>query len=332
MRIILLALATFLLSTLSAEAETCYTTAEQTLYTMVENIQAGTQKEVQPALDLATWAIETCSDRTDAQALAAMLMSSVIQTANTIETYDTYVSLLNRAITQNDKAWKTNGPVTKITKLDGAETDFYGFNYASSVFTDAFLPTLVGLWQQGHTHALVSGQPLEQCPFARSDSSRVENELIFWKKVANIRDIPNRFDLITQRLSSLQSTCPDHKLELSFAAAEYHGDEILRLTSWVRIEGGVGMFGSDLSDYTVPALPGQFSVTEMENKKAELDAKARTHVAPLNKYITDYESAYKAVDTSNMGPRARAAHTSDARWRNNDIADWKKAAAKLESE
>lgn len=91
------------------------------------------------------------------------------------------------------------------------------------------------------------------------------------------------------------------------------------------------MFGSDLSNYTVPALPGQFSVTEMENKKADLDAKARTYVAALNKYIANYEAAYKAVDTSNMGPRARAAHTSDARWRSNDIAAWKKAVAKLEA-
>ena len=54
----------------------CPADAEQTLYDMEMAIRQGAQTDPAAIRDLADWAIETCPDRPDAQAIASTLSSA----------------------------------------------------------------------------------------------------------------------------------------------------------------------------------------------------------------------------------------------------------------
>lgn len=316
-----------------AETSECPADTEQTLYTMVERINAGEQKEIAPVLDLAKWAIETCEDRSNVQALAAMLMSVVSQTATDAASLSEYVTLTERAIIQNDAAWRTNDPKTIVTKRDGTSETFFGYNYATGLREKSVLLNLVRLWQNGRRHPLVSGEALQTCPFAQEDSMRLTSELTFWDNPEYAKQVRDYNTLVTNRFKSLLAACPDYKLDLNYALAENYGKRLKLLTDWTSYSDGVGLFGTNISYYRVPAYPAQsFSETEMLEKKTELDAQAQPLADPLRKYINDYKAAYAAIDTSDMSFRERSAHTDEGRDRGYRIKTWETAIAKLEAE
>ncbi|MEM1036308.1 MAG: hypothetical protein AAGI14_06065 [Pseudomonadota bacterium] len=225
----------FILTTLipSHAEDICPADAEQQLYTMAQKIEAGQQSEIDPVLNLARWAIETCPDRAHAQALAALLMSSVLQTATDTKTFSNYLTLTYRAVAQNDIAWKGSPPSIALTTLDGSNHDFYGYNYASRTYQDSVLKGLVRLWQNEAPHPLVLGAEEIACPFTLAKSSkRLDDELVFWRKVAGAREVRDRHTLIRSRLKTLHKACPAGKLEISWALANSYGNDLIRLTDW----------------------------------------------------------------------------------------------------
>ena len=333
MRAFLFALAAILAApfALAEDPAACPATAEQDLYTMAEKINAGQQAELQPVLDLARQTIDNCQDRAHAQALAALLMSTVINTAQDAETYGAYLSLLNTAIIQNDLAADDSPPKLVMTTLDGTSQDFFGYDLAKRIYEGSVLPGFVRLWQNGVTHPLVAGEGLTQCPFARDGSDRLDDEVLFWGKVAGALEVNDRRTLIRTRLKTLYGLCPDGELKLSFALAQSYGGEMVRLTDWDRNVVGMNDFGGDRVEYTVPALPGEtFDTTGMRAKKAELDEQARALVPFVQQYVSDYEAAYQAVDTSGMSSNERRAHSDMGFSRNISVKRWEEAIRQLE--
>lgn len=260
-------------------------------------------------------------------------MSSVLNAAHDVESFSNYLILTHRAVAQNDLAWKDSPPSVSVTALDGSSQDFYGYNYASRIYKDAVLPGFVRLWQNETTHPLVLGVEDVDCPFALARSTkRLDDELLFWGKVAGAQDIRDRHTLIRTRLSALHKACPAGKLEISWTLANSYGRDLIRLTDWKRETVGMSMFGTDIVEYTVPAAPGEtFDTLEMQAKKFELDAQASIIVPLLSQNLSNYKAAYKAVDTSTMSNRDRRAHSDSGFSRNISVKRWEAAMTELDA-
>lgn len=285
----LVVLAAFLPAAALAETPACPADAEQTLYDMETAIRQGTQTDIAPIVDLAEWAIETCPDRPDAQAIAATLMSATMGSTGDLDTLERYLTLMLTAIRQGDFAWNTKQDITVLKQADGSMQNYFGYNVATGVLLNSAIPYLIKLGNAGRLHPAISGAPYESCPFADHSASRLQDEANLWDRTVKTRLDHPGFGWAGNRLSALYNACPAHKLELDFYLARLYGQEVERLTRWDPNHNESMYFGSGGWNWTNPSLPAQvFDDAQMKAKKAELDAiarplaeKARPHIYVL---------------------------------------------------
>ena len=307
-----------------ARAETapaCPANAEQTLYNMETAIRQGTQTDPAAILELAEWAIETCPDRPDVQAIASTLSSAVMGTATDLDTLERYITLALTAITQNDYAWNTKQTPSVLKQADGSEQNYFGYNAATTSLLKYALPYMIRLAEAGRVHPALSGTAYETCPYADHANFRVQEEANFWDRTIKTKYDHPGFGWAGNRLQSLYDACPAHRLELDFYLARLYGQEADRLTRWEHVYLENINFGNGGWIWTNPAVPQKTYDDDklMKAKKAELDAIAR----PMA------EKARPHIDV--------LMHTPDDQIRIyngqlDKVRDWDKALKKLETE
>lgn len=320
MRILIAALGALAVS-LSAEAApaTCPADAEQRLYDMTLSIQRGEQTEAKPVAELAGWAVNTCPDRSHAQALAATLLGAVIPSASSTETMTAYIALADKAVTQNDYSWTPKLGGIALKNADGTETQYFGYNIATGVLTGKILPYAAALAEKGTTPALLSGKPFATCPFADHSGWRLENEASLWNNGVKTKWDQPVFALAEARLKSLHASCPAHRADLDFYLARLYGQEAERLSRWVHDYNENPTLAHDGWFWRNPTTPETFSSDrDMQKKKAELDALARPLAAKAKPYLDAYFSR----------PASRASDTDE---NHRDAVTWRKAVEALTS-
>lgn len=271
-----LALAALLPLTATADPPpSCPADAEQRLYDMETGIRQGTQTNVAPVVELAEWAIETCPDRPDAQAIASTLMSAAMGATSDLDTLEHYITLALTAVSQNDYAWNTKQKPSVLKQADGSEQNYFGYNAATTTLLQYAVPYLIRLGNSGRVHPAISGTPYEACPFADHSSSRLQEEANLWDRTVTGQTSHPGFGWAENRLNALYAVCPSHKLELDFYLARLYGQEIETLTRWDHNYNEFGLYG--LSEwYWDNPIKGAFNTSsDMEKAKAELDAIAR---------------------------------------------------------
>lgn len=304
---------------LSAEAapEPCPADAEQRLYDMALSIQRGEQSEAKPIAELAEWTVNTCPDRSHAQALAATLLGAVIPSAGSADTMAAYIALADKAVTQNDYAWTPKLGGMALKNADGTETQYFGHSIATGVLTGKILPYAAALAEKGTTPALLSGKPFATCPFADHSGFRLENEASVWNNGVKTKWDQPVFALAEARLKSLHASCPVHRRDLDFYLARLYGQEAERLTRWTHHYNENPSLAHDGWFWRNASLTETFtSDREMEKKKAELDPLAR----PLAEKAAPYIKGFLHT------PRGET-RTDDERLRDAKI--WQAAAEKL---
>ena len=286
----LAALAAFLPAAAHAEAgATCPADAEQTLYDMETAIRQGTQTDIAPIVDLAEWAIETCPDRPDAQAIAATLMTAAIGSTGDLDTVERYLTLMLTAIRQGDYAWSTNQEITVLKQADGSMENYFGYSVATSALLNSAIPHLIKLGNAGRLHPAISGAPYDACPFADHSDSRLQDEANLWDRTVKTRLDHPGFGWAANRLTALYNSCPAHKLELDFYLARLYGQEVERLTRWDHNYNENMYYGSGGWNWTNPSQNARvFDDAQMKAKKAELDAIARPLAEKARPYIDGY--------------------------------------------
>jgi hypothetical protein len=299
----------------------CPAEAEQTLYDMEMAIRQGTQTDPATIRELADWAIETCPDRPDAQAIASTLSSAVMASATDLDTLERDITRALTAITQNDYAWNTKQKPSVLKQLDGTEKDYFGYNAATTAQLKYAIPYTISLAEAGRLHPVISGAPYESCPFADHANFRLQEEANLWDRLIKTRYDHPGFGWAGNRLKSLYAACPAHKLELDFYLARLYGQEVERLTRWEHVYLENINFGNGGWIWTNPALPQKTFDDDklMRAQKAELDAiarplaeKARPHIDVLMRTPEDQIRVYNG--------------------QLDKVSDWDKAVKKLASE
>lgn len=318
----LLALATLatLVPAAAEPARACPAGAEQTLYDMEMAIRQGTQTDPAAILELAEWAIETCPDRPDAQAIASTLSSAVMGTATDLDTLERYITLTLTAITQNDYAWKTKQKPSVLKQPDGSEQTYFGYNAATTSLLKYAVPYMIRLAEAGRVHPVISGTAYATCPFADHADFRLQEEANLWDRTIKTKYEHPGFGWAGNRLQSLYAACPAHKLELDFYLARLYGQEVERLTRWEHVYLENINFGNGGWIWTNPALPQKTfdDDKQMRAQKAELDAIAR----PLA------EKARPHIDVLLRTPEDQIRIYNDQLGK---VRDWDKAVKKLAS-
>ena len=314
------ALAALLPATAHAEAgTTCPADAEQTLYDMETAIRQGTQTDPAPALELAEWAIETCPDRPDAQAIASTLASAVMGTTNDPATLERYITLALTAITQNDYAWNTKQKPSVLKQADGSEKNYFGYNAATTTLLHYAIPFTISLAEAGHLHPVISGAAYERCPYADDANFRLQEEANLWDRAVKTRYDHPGYGWAENRLTALYAACPAHKNELDFYLARLYGQEVERLTRWDYNDNDLNIYSLDDWYWHNPVKGNINGKSNMEEAKAELDAiarplaeKARPHIASLMQTpddqiriydggldkVRDWDKALKKLDSA----------------------------------
>ena len=285
------ALAMLLPAKVHAEASaSCPANAEQTLYDMETAIRQGTQNEIAPVVELAEWAIETCPDRPDAQAIASTLLSAAIGTTADFDTVEHYLTLMLTAVRQNDYAWNTKQKPSVLKQADGSEQNYFGYNAATSALIKFALPYMIRLAEAGRIHPAISGAPYDACPYADHADFRLQEEANLWDRTIRGKYEHPGFGWAETRLTALHAACPSHKLELDFYLARLYGQEVERLTSWEHVYLENISFGNGGWIWTNPSLPQRTfdDDKQMKAKKAELDAIARPLAEKARRYIDGY--------------------------------------------
>ena len=266
---------------------TCPADAEQTLYDMETAIRQGTQKEPGPIVELAEWAIETCPDRPDAQAIASTLMSAAMGTATTPEELERYITLALTAIQQNDYAWNTKQKPSVLKQADGSEQNYFGYNAATTSLLQYALPQIMRLALAGQLHPIMSGTTYQTCPYADHANFRLQEEANFWDRTIRGQYAHPAYGWIENRLNSLHAACPAHRMELDYYLARLYGQEVERLTKWSHHYDENAYSMLDKWYWSNP-VKGNVSDSDMEDAKAGLDAiarplaeKARPHIDAL---------------------------------------------------
>ncbi|MEH6490134.1 hypothetical protein [Hyphomonas oceanitis] len=285
----LTALATCLPAAHAAPDSACPADAEQRLYDMETTIRQGTQKDPVAIVTMAEWAIETCPDRPDAQAIAATLMSAAVRTTNDLDVLDRYMTVMLTAIRQSDYAWNTKQDPSVLKQADGSEASYFGYSTATGVLTGTALPYLTAMAGSGRIHPAISGEPLGICPYADHSDSRLESEVSLWDKSIKGKNGDPIFTWAENRLTALHAACPTHRHDLDFYLARLYGQEVETLTHWNHNYMEAMNYGSG-GYYWSNAFAGDpiFSEEKMQVKKAELDAKAR----PLAEKAKPYLAAF----------------------------------------
>ncbi|KCZ83871.1 hypothetical protein [Hyphomonas jannaschiana] len=306
---------------LAEPAATCPADAEQTLYDMEMAIRQGTQTDLAAILELAEWAVETCPDRPDAQAIASTLSSAVMGSATDLDTLERYITLALTAITQNDYAWNTKQTPSVLKQPDGSEQNYFGYNAATTSLLKYALPYMIRLAEAGRIHPAISGAAYEACPFADHANFRLQEEANLWDRTIRTKYDHPGFGWAGNRLESLYAACPAHKLEIEFYLARLYGQEVERLTRWEHVYLENINFGNGGWIWTNPALPQKTydDDSQMKEKKAELEAiarpladKARSHIDVLMHTPDDQIRIYNG--------------------QLDKVRDWDKAVKKLDSE
>ena len=299
----------------------CPADAEQTLYDMEMAIRQGAQTDPAAIRDLADWAIETCPDRPDAQAIASTLSSAAMGSATDIDTLERDITRALTAITQNDHAWNTKQKPSVLKQPDGTEKNYFGYNAATTSLLKYALPYMIRLAEAGRLHPAISGTAYEACPYADHANFRLQEEANLWDRTIRTKYDHPGFGWAENRLQSLYAACPAHRLELDFYLARLYGQEVERLTRWEHVYLENINFGNGGWIWTNPALPQKTydDDSQMEAKKAELDAIAR----PLA------EKARPHIDVLMHTPNDQIRIYNDQL---DKVADWDKAIKKLDSE
>ncbi|MAN45394.1 MAG: hypothetical protein GYB49_15825 [Alphaproteobacteria bacterium] len=296
---------------------TCPADAEQTLYDMETAIRQGTQKDLAPIVELAEWAIETCPDRPDAQAIASTLVSAVMATATTPEELERYITLALTAIQQNDYAWNTKQKPSVLKQADGSEQNYFGYNAATTSLLKYTLPQIVRLGQAGHLHPVISGPPYQGCPYPDHADFRLQEEANFWDRTVKGHYEHPGFGWAETRLNSLYAACPAHRLRLDYYLARLYGQEVEDLTKWSHQYDENAYMAVDRWYWHNP-VKGNVSESDMKEAKAELDAIAR----PLA------EKARPHIEVLRHTPRDQIGVYDVGLER---IADWDKAVKRLDA-
>lgn len=285
----LAALATCLPSAHAAPDAACPADAEQRLYDMETAIRQGTQKDPVAIVALAEWAVETCPDRPDAQAIAATLMSAAVKTTRDLDLLERYVTLMLTAIQQNDYAWRSDQKPTVLKQADGSEADYFGYSTASAVLTGTALPYLTGMAGAGRIHPAISGEPLGTCPYSDHAAFRLESEARLWDLSVKHKYGEPLFGLAETRLNALREACPNHRRDLDFYFIRLYGQEIDYLTGWKHNFMESMNSGNGGYYWAIPAIADPiFSDAIKQQKKIELDAKARPLVDKLQPYLSSF--------------------------------------------
>lgn len=312
--------AIFPAAVLAETTPTCPADAEQTLYDMEMAIRQGKQTDPAAILELADWAVETCPDRPDAQAIASTLAAAVMGTATEADTLERYITLTFKAITQNDYAWNTKQKPSVLKQPDGSEQNYFGYNAATTSLLKYALPYMIRLAEAGRIHPAISGTVYETCPFADHANFRLQEEANLWDRTIKTKYDHPGFGWATNRLESLYAACPAHKLEIDFYLARLYGQEVERLTRWEHVYLENINFGNGGWIWTNPALPQKTFDDDklMRAQKAELDAiarplaeKARPHITSLMQTPHDQIRIYNGEL--------------------DKVRDWDKAVKRLES-
>lgn len=302
-------------------AAACPADAEQRLFDMETAIRQGTQTDPAPIVDLAEWAIETCPDRPDAQAIASTLMSAALGTSGDPGTVERYLTLLLTAIRQNDYAWNTKQKPSVLKQADGSEQNYFGYNAATTSLLSYALPYMIRLANAGRLHPAISGAPYDSCPYADHAGFRLKEEANFWDRtVRRQREHPG-FGWAGNRLTELHAACPAHKKDLDFALARLYGQEVDRLTRWEHVYLENINFGNGGWIWTNPSLPQKTFDDDklMQAQKAELDAIAR----PLA------EKARPHIDGYLIMPPGVMRDLDDDRY--HEVKVWEKAVQRLDA-
>ena len=298
----------------------CPADAEQTLYDMEIAIRTGKQTDPAPILELAEWAIETCPDRPDAQAIAATLAAAVMGTTKDPATLERYITLTFTAITQNDYAWNTKQKPSVLKQADGSEKNYFGYNAATTTLLRYAIPFTISLAEAGRLHPVISGAAYERCPYADHADFRLQEEANLWDRAVKTRYDHPGFGWAENRLTALHAACPAHRNELDFYLARLYGQEVERLTRWEHVYLENINFGNGGWIWTNAVIPQKTFDDDklMRTQKAELDAiarpmaeKARPHIAALMQTPDDQIRIY------NGGL--------------DKVSDWNKALKKLDS-
>ncbi len=283
-----------------AEPASCPDDMEQQLYDMQGRIERGEQREVDPVIDLARLSVESCPGRADAQAMASYLLRIAVQSVPETDRIADLLTLLHMAISQNDIAANKGTETLKVRTPSGEMVNYFGYGYATAALTDTLIPALIALGQRDVVHPLISGAPLEACPYATSryggGSSRLMDELKLWSRATDGQEGKPVHTWAQNRLEALRAACPDFAVETNYALARLYGTVAVRMTDW-RMDLQETYYGPSEHVYSLPAMTKkELDKKEYEAAKAQYDERARPYAAKTKLHLDAYRAALRAIE------------------------------------
>lgn len=309
-------------------AEDCPANAEQQVYDTQIALQKGEISSPETLAEKAIWAIETCPQRSDVQAMAATLMGVAIKYTNDPDTVFEYLTHLDQAIRQNDKSWQPDMETT-VTNANGESERYFGYNLATAELKDRLLPYLIELARRNKMHPLIAGDALPSCPYTnRNGSGRLDEELEFWALDDFKNDQTPFYAWAEARLKLLSQACPSHLEAIAAARVERYADMLTHLTKWTAEteSSGIGLF-STTSYLWVKGNRWFTTKSEMQAFKAKLDERAHAIVQAAKPVLAQLEEAYKSHNLDAMSYRER----NDQTERNDRYTRLAKQIAQAES-
>lgn len=317
-------------------AATCPPDAEQRLYTMVENIKLGKQKDVPEVTALAAWAVKTCPNRRDVQSMATSLYSALARASNDLDVVSERVTQMHLALQQEYIARTPKDDASKVLKADGSEFTYFAHKQTGGIVPNVMLPLLVALGERGKVHPLVSGAPLSVCPYPKAFDGVLEDEAEFWKKQTARKEGQPVFTWAANRLRALRDACPEHAYDLNYYLSRLYGEPVYRLTDYDKSHNGMSLFGKDMWKYTLRA---DGAVYEFESSFEKAYAVFLEQARPLAGPLAEYLKAYKAAADAEAARSERDDSYGQRRYlenirkgRNADASKWEKAVASFAAE
>lgn len=314
----------------------CPPDMEQQLYDMLGRIQRGEQSEVDPVIALARRCVESCPERAEAQAMASSLLASTVRATPETDRIMDQLTLIHTAVRQNEAAAYRGGEDLKVRGPDGEMVNYFGYNNATAAMTDTLIPALIALGQRGEIHPLISGAPLEACPYVSSpysagSSGRLMDELSVWSGATDGQEGQPVHTWAENRLKALHAACPDLAVEMNYALARFYGTVAVRMTDW-RMDLQETYYGGSTHVYSLPAMSRKrLDETDYEAAKADYDARATPFAALTKQYLDSYYTALRTIEDS--GTRyERAGRRSYTMADDKDalIRSWEKAIESVE--
>lgn len=322
------------LAGLGFASEACPPDAEQRLFDKAQGTDMSTVEARLEIETLVDWAIENCVGRGDAQGLAAILLSYLMQSTRDLEAVSRYASKSQTAFQQMAYGWSPKHDPVPLTTRDGKPFTFFTSTRTGDVITGVTLPTLIALGRKGKINPMISGAPLAKCPYPKKFDSSLSQEAKFWTNEAEGHPEDSVFGWASSRLVSLEKACPEHAYDLNFYLALLYGQEVERLTAYTTaIEAS---YGSYTRSWRLKAN-GQYYANESKFKKdhqAFMEI-ARPLAETLRQYIADYRGEAEAdrIASQALPSYSDRKYSDDIRFERADfIQTWEKAIALLDKE